>query len=114
MLKTNLMRFTKGPLLGIEGEPFYPEYAIRWVGEDFAAIIRLKAETTIFDIDLQLQDPFLDVPSIHSEEHCVNYDIDYYSTKLVGITQLNIAEWVKQVLHAVRRDSSAIFRGFQS
>ncbi len=109
LLQTGMMKCPQGPFFGFEGKATIPRYALRWEGEERGTLVQLRAETQKIETTPPASIP--DVEPLSKESHRLVVDFDYYTRKPVGIGQLESREWIKQVNHVIRRDSSVFMGG---
>lgn len=112
VLNTNLVNLPKPKsekIYGIGGKPLYPEYSVRWEGKSIAATVRLKAETRKIEFSPPLV--IKDLSPISKEKYGITFDVDYFTLAPVSVAQFSPKEWVGQVSHFVRRDSTEFLGG---
>jgi hypothetical protein len=108
MLSAGLLNIPPAPNFGVNGAPLFPEFTCRWEATGEGVTVRLKTEGKTFDFSPPIGTTELE--PMHKDYFGVSFDIDYYTIGIVSISQLNITEWIPQLLHRVRRGSEVFFR----
>lgn len=103
---TNKLNISNGKIFDIEGETLYPEIAFRKENDSLGASVRLRTELRKLDFEPPIT--IRDLKPFSEEKNMIVFDVDYFTKKIVTVDQLNIKEWVKQVLHLIRRDSAIL------
>jgi hypothetical protein len=106
MLKLGLLVVPQGRHFGIDdGASLQPEYSVRIEGEALGYTVRVKAQEITINIDLPPELARDDIKSGKETKHELIFDIDYYTTATVLLSQLRVSDWIQQVFHGIRRDS---------
>jgi hypothetical protein len=100
---SKLLNLPEGPHFGVKGAFRMPELTIRWESESLGVTVRLRAEGRKLDFDPPMDAP--ELKPVHEEKFGVVYDVDYYSKGSLLIGQFRADDWIKNVLHLIRRDS---------
>jgi hypothetical protein len=79
-------------------------YSVRFESDTLGATVRISTENlrTEFEPPSEAEDM---LQPFKRNLHSVIYDVDYYTIGIVDIAQLSLREWVKQAVHAIRKDS---------
>jgi hypothetical protein len=107
--ETGLVKCPTGPFLNIDGN-IKPRH-ISFLNEDEDTGVKVDLQTAVkkFEIEKPLGVKEFDYPQL--DKKILLLDVDYYTKKALLPGQLNVAEWVKQVDHAIKRDAQKLLGG---
>lgn len=106
MLELDLLRVPEGKNFGIDDAEWHlPEYSIRMENEALGCLVRIKAHEFTISVDPIPEMPRGEMQTIKETKHELVFDLDYYTTATVLISQIRVADWLAQVFHGIRRDS---------
>jgi hypothetical protein len=84
------------------------EVLLRWEDAQIGTTLRLKAETSKFDVELPAEiEP--ETPEIHKSFHGLNLDVDFYTVAPVEVSQWDASSWISHSIRTIRRDTDQIF-----
>lgn len=108
LLNSGVISFPERQVFGNEGQPSFPEVAVRWNGKAHSVTQRIKVEERRAEVSLP-GGPDIDKLVTVKKESVVTWsldmDIDYFTVGEVLTTQWNSEEWLRQAMHVIRRDS---------
>jgi hypothetical protein len=103
--RTKLLRIPTQKVFGTELNTTDLTYSVRFQSDTLGALVRIATETLHMEFEPpQGSEDFL--KPVKQETHFLVYDVDYYTLALVDVAQLRLREWLKQAMHAIRRDSA--------
>jgi hypothetical protein len=107
-LKNRIFNFPSGKYFGLNVVPLYPEYAFRLEGSAVGVTLRYKSEGR----KNEFEPPFgvTSIEPLKEERQFIVFDVDYYTTAKLLLTQLSMSEWINQALHVIKRDSNAFMK----
>jgi len=80
-------------------------YSARFQSETLGAHVRIGTET--LHVEFEPPHGAEDIlEPVKRETYSLVYDVDYYTLAIVDVAQLSLREWLKQAIHAIRRDSA--------
>ena len=103
ILEPKLLNLPGGPHFGLEGSFSLPEFAVRWEGSAAGVTVRLRTEGRKLDFDPPIG--VRELKPFHEEKFGLVYDVDYYTKGTLTVGQFRTQDWIKNVLHVIRRDS---------
>lgn len=111
LLESGVLKWPVGKHFNHSGEPIRPEWAFRWEEGGSGVHLRLRVDERKYDFDPPLvwegPDP------VKKDRIALMYDVDWYTTAPVLVTQMSFADWIKQCVHVVNRDSDAFLGGLK-
>lgn len=108
LIESGMMVVPEGKHFNIEGKVFFPQYGLAWEDDNFGLNTKLKVQNR--KVELKVPSGIEEVAPFNIEKPEFQYDIDYYTLNRIKKGQLNVNEWINQIYHLIKRDSS-IFLG---
>lgn len=100
------------PLFGVKGALIGSNYLARFEDDVKGYTIQMRTESRKLVLDLQPTNLGWENLKIDAEEkHGIIFDVDKYTVAPVDVDQFDADEWLKQVVHAIRRDSPTFLGG---
>lgn len=107
-----LMRIPSTEIFGIkDGVALQPEYSVRLEGSDIGVLTRLKVQELTISKETPPEIEEAEDQSSTQTYHEMIFDLDYYTTKQVLVSQLRAKDWLESAFHAIRRDSHTFLGG---
>ncbi len=108
LLSLGLMKVPDGKHFGISGKVKNPHYAMKWEDEDFGVQINIRAQERKIKVEPPLGEAVFE--AIDKDLFELDYDIDYYAQRKIGIGQFRTKDWIDNAMRLIRRDSK-VFLG---
>jgi hypothetical protein len=108
--QTKLIRLPSRKVFGAGPATSDLTYSARFQSDQLGALVRVATETLHLEFEPPLGAEDVIKP-VKEEKHSLVYDVDYYTVAIVDVAQLRFREWLKQAMHAIRRDSAEFLEG---
>jgi hypothetical protein len=105
-----LLRLPSEKVFGVESAGTDLTYSVRLQSDTAGALVRIATETLQMEFEPPLGAEDVLKP-VKQDTHSLVYDVDYYTVSRVDVGQLRLREWLKQAMHAIRRDSAHFLEG---
>ncbi|WP_339135652.1 MAG: hypothetical protein WGN25_18520 [Candidatus Electrothrix sp. GW3-4] len=106
ILNTQKLKIPDGNFFNIEGKIKEPSFSFRIEDDNLGVSQTFKVAIKQYAFEKPIGLDELESQSL--KNIILNYDVDYYTRLPVKPSQLNVAEWVSQVHHLIKRDSKMV------
>lgn len=103
ILALNQVNVPAGKFFGQAGEPKSVEVSYRWENKSNGLMVRIRSEGIVVQFSPPPSIP--EIEPLMKETQRLLFDLDYYTVAPVTPSQLNVVDWVNNIVHMTNRDT---------